>query len=313
MSSQFSNQSTCEVCENPVFYAENSKLDDQDYTVCHAFDCKWLMSQRSTMAPFAFEHQLKSKRDLILRRKQAQEAKQRHEAKINAIENRQNQEILHTTLENNPGLLKNNTYVLSIPTGLSRMTPLPEERIKAYTEHLKDIIGKAAGYVSPQELPEDQSYDAHAKLLAVEKRLNGNPGLREVSDKLCSMCRGGCCAAGEDHAYITVNSMRWFMDRRPDLSQQDILNLYLSKLSPETIEDACINQTISGCTLSRELRAVTCNMYYCDPLVDFQREFEDKEKVPTVLAVQRSNTNWNRFESELGNRIIDTALTDEEK
>ena len=313
MSSQFSNQPTCDVCENPVFHADNSKLDDQDYTVCHAFDCKWLMSQRSTMAPFAFEHQLKSKRELILRRKRAQKAKQQHEARINAIENRQNQEILHTALENNPGLSKNNTYVLSIPSGLSRMVPLSEERIKAYSEHLKSIISQAAGYASPDDLPEDQAYDAHAKGLLIDKRLDDRPGLRTVSDKLCAMCKGGCCPSGKDHAYQTVNSMTWFMHRHPDLSQEDILSLYLSRLSSESVEGACINQTVSGCSLSRDMRADTCNMYYCDPLTAYHKELEAKGENGTVLAVQRSNTNWNRFESELGNKIIDSALIDEEK
>ena len=71
---------------------------------------------------------------------------------------------------------------------------------------------------------------------------------------------------------------------------------------------ACVNQTASGCVLPRSLRSDVCNSYYCDSLRKLHGEWEAGEVPNALLVVQRSHTNWNRFEGEGVNPVVGVRL-----
>lgn len=126
------------------------------------------------------------------------------------------------------------------------------------------------------------------------------------------MCKGGCCASGKEHAYLSVFSIRRYMDDSPGQSTAEIIDLYLSKVSSETIKNSCINHTSTGCALPRHLRSDICNGYYCNSLKSYQEKMAGRENSIAVLAIQRSSTYWNRFEPEVHNEIIGVALIETE-
>lgn len=304
---QHPSQAKCEICGQPISRTEIFLIKNQEYTVCSSIDCKRIIRQKASTPPAIFKSYVK----LICERRDKETAAKKHIEEIEAREAQENRHILQSVLNKDPELSQNYTYLLSIPLGLANVVPLTVERRNNYTEHLQSIISKATEYTNASEVSLDQHHVAHKKLLEVEQRFAENPLLHTISDKLCSMCKGGCCAAGKEHAYLSVFTMRRLMDTNPNLSAEDILNLYLSNISSETIKNACINQTKTGCALPRELRSDNCNGFYCEALKLYQQKMAGTIEI-NVLAVQRSNTLFNRFNDNQRNEIVKIALVSEE-
>jgi len=230
---------------------------------------------------------------------------------VEVKESGENQKILQLTLKKTPELDEKNVHLLTIPSGLSRLVATSKKRIKNYTEHLNSIISQAIDLSESSEVIFGQRHDAHITSLAVEKKLTENPKINTINDKLCSMCKGGCCTAGRNKAYLTVDIIRRFMDINSGLSSKDILDLYVSNIRSITVDGACINQTKIGCALPREMRSNTCNGYYCDSLKSYQKELAGKINTGRILAIQRSNTNWNRFDPDESHKIVNVVLLPE--
>lgn len=237
-----------------------------------------------------------------MKKKQIEELKEK--------EHNEHRILLQSVLKNNPELADKTTYLLTIPSGLTAVSPLTQERISSYTEYLRNIIRQAAQPVDDADIPNviHQTPPVTTAHIFLAK-----PALRTISDRLCSMCQGGCCPTGSNHAYLIAITIRRYKQSHPHLSDEDILNLYLSHLNLETIEGACINQTSSGCALPRDLRSDTCNEYYCDSLLRYQQIQAEKDTLDTVLAIKRSSTNPNYVDPAVRNDIIGAALMDEEK
>lgn len=313
---QYSSNNKCEVCGGKIGYSDFLLQKKQHFLVCNSFECKRMMSQKSTMAPEVFKYHLQFKKKLIRQEKEQDAALKKYIGEIEAWELQENQKILQFTLDGNTELVKESIYLVSIPSGLSKLVLLPKKRVEIYAEHLKKVISQAAKYDNASKVTEeifDENADAHEKHLKVEETLSRNPVLRTISDQLCFMCKGGCCAAGENNAYLSVVSIRHYMDVNPGLSEQDLLDLYLSKIDTETVENACINQTKTGCSLTREMRSDICNGYYCGSLKSLQKKHADNAEIEQILVVQRSNTNWDRFNTEESHKVINVTLIREDK
>lgn len=302
----------CEACDNTITYSDYILTKDLDYSVCGAFDCRRIMAQKSHMKPLFFKSHLLFNKKIIKQRRERDAARKKHIDDIQQKEQLQNKEVLNFVLNEQSELHEDNTYMLVIPSGGSSESTPRNERINDYIKHLKNIINEAESYTNASEVLYDEHHAAHEKNIIVEKRLEKNPGMHKLSDKLCSMCKGGCCASGKEHAYLSVFSMRKYMDNNPELSSADVLDLYVSNISYKTIDNSCINHAPDGCVLSRELRSDICNGYYCDSLKHYQKETETKKESLTVLVLQRSSTYWNRFEEGVSNEIVNIALIADE-
>jgi len=208
-------------------------------------------------------------------------------------------------MEASPEMARDKFDVLVIPAGLTANGTLPVERIEDYTGHLRKMIREAAS--PPDDKSERFARKMRERAEHSEARFAVKPLLRDYSDRICGICKGGCCSAGGNAAFIDSATIRRIMKQQPDLSDEDILQLYLSKLSTETISGACINQAISGCTLPREMRSDTCNGFFCDPLDKWQGRPEE-ERPDNILAIQRSESYWNRLDLKLPNQITGVTL-----
>jgi len=308
---QYANDLKCEVCGAAISFPESLKLKDKDYLVCQSFDCQRIMDQKSSMPPLLFKAHLQSQRKFHDERMQKEETKLKYIKETEERECRENQTILQIVLDNKPHLSKDNTPVLTLPKGLSRLVSLSEQRRNNYAEHLDKIIRQAIGNMESSEVEIDQHLDIREKLQNVEQQFKENPALRTISDNLCTMCKGGCCTSGRDHAYLSAITIRRYLDTNPDLSAEDLLTNYISHLASETIDGACINQTIRGCSLPKELRSDICNYFYCDSLKSYQDNMRNEEQLGTVLAIQRAGSCWNWFGPEVGNEVTDVALVEE--
>lgn len=295
----------CSVCGAAIRFPHTLKSDQKEFPVCKEWDCRIVARQRSSMAPANFLHHLKFRRKIICDKRDREAARKNRVAALKENESRENLEILRQALNQNPALSEEDIDLLVIPSGHSAIGTLPDDRIRDYTEHLKKTISEAAAHADASLAQADEK--ARQQLRETELRFSADPKLRTISDQLCGMCKGGCCTAGGDTAYITVDTIRRFMDEHPDLSAEQILNIYVSRVSSETVTSACINQTKAGCALPREMRSDTCNGYYCDALQSWH-ERPIEERSSTVLAIRRCNSNWRRFDLDSLNAVVDVAM-----
>ena len=299
------NHFECRVCGDPIPLLCSRKQEHKEFPVCAAADCRAVAKQRSAMDPAVFRHHLRFRQRVISEKRGRQAARQRLVEELRAQETRENQEILRQCLSQHPKLSEDDLDLLEIPSGHSATSVLPNDRIRRYAQHLQKTISEAAENSEAAHVPTDEK--ARNQLLDSETQFSENPQLRIISDQLCGMCKGGCCTDGGDTAYIGVHTVRQFMDAHPELSEEQVLDAYLSRLGSETVSNACINQTSAGCVLPREMRSATCNGYYCDSL-RLWHERPHEERSGMVLAVQRSNSNWRRFDLDCHNSIVDVAV-----
>ena len=232
-------------------------------------------------------------------------AHRQNQAERKALEERENDTIVRRALETATGLAEQDFDVVVIPSGYADTSELPGERIQKYAEHLRKVTSEAH-QSTDKSIARNHRKTRHL-FEKTEARFAAEPGLRDISNRMCAMCKGGCCADGGNAAYITSATIKREKKRQPGLSDEDLVQAYLSRLSSQTITNACINQTTSGCALPIEMRSDTCNGFHCDTLsawLDRPRE----ERANTVFAIQRSGTYSERNDLTLPHRVVEVAL-----
>lgn len=295
----------CDVCGKLISHTRAMKQKGEEYHVCDAFDCNRLISQRASMSPAIFRWRLGFQRELLQKRQRRQEEEKQRIENITALHNQQEQDILQRVLTHN-SQLDPRMQTIVIPSGPNQVTRLSESRRQSYLEHLQGVIEEAANCPSIDDVIHDQHYDAHHKLTDIESRFNANTELRNISDRLCALCKGGCCISGKDHAYLSTFSMRQQMERNPQWTQDELFEHYRALISTHTIEGSCINHTPNGCTLPRELRSDICNAFYCDTLKNYQRA-NPQGQPQEMIVFQRAAPYSSSISPDVDNDIIRVA------
>ena len=307
------NAPKCEVCAKVISYPETLQSKKLGYQVCRSFECQRIMSQKSTMTPSLFESHLRFQQKLESERREIESADKRKIEQSKEKEDRENRSVLRYVLETNSDIPEDRMDLVIIPTGLSTQVSLEKVRIENYTKHLKDVIRTTFAQTDRSILEMGQDFQAHQSLIKLEQRFLDNPSLRTRSDQLCSMCKGGCCSAGGDQAYISPLTIKHLLDVNPTLTEVEVLDSYLEKLSDKTISSACINQTTSGCALPTSLRADICNAFYCEGLKSHQQGMIENEEIKFVTIIQRGGTSFNAYRPYVNNEIVNVALIEDSR
>lgn len=302
---------SCEVCGKPITHAARMSQDKREDVVCGAFDCKMIMAQKASMPPALFENHLKFQKKVHEQNRTREASRQKRLAEISEKEEKEHRQILRHANNHYQESSGKPLQLVVIPSGLSQLSLTPVERIERYAEHLVDIIVQAADCADFDESVYDQHWDAQDKLAFVDERFRRHPELHAMSDRLCTLCKGGCCYAGKEHAYLSVTTIKRYMDSHQEIPGAQILDLYLSHLNEETITNSCINQTATGCALPRELRSDICNAFFCDPLKSYQRKALDNKDTEPVLAIQRAGTYQSCPDPDVFNDVVNITLLDE--
>jgi len=124
-------------------------------------------------------------------------------------------------------------------------------------------------------------------------------GREAMTAGACAACRGSCCRAGGDHAYLTEETVARSLEAHPDWTLRRIVDLYLEHLPAESTLNSCIYHGPKGCGLPRALRSPTCNTYLCGKLTQLRAGVDDRHP-PPILALMFDHGRWAR-----------TALLDE--
>lgn len=298
------NRILCAVCGDHIrFQRPNAAGAPLPGNVCDSFECRQILDRAATMDRSIVGSYLSIQRQRITFSREARaQAKRRIDKKI-AVEAAEARTILKHALNDNRELSADNLCTVTIPSGRLETSPLQESRIQAYKHHLETVIrGSRDLQVSDANEDSDRSGRNSS-----ERIFEDAPLLRIMSDRMCAMCKGGCCTAGRDSAYITPSTIRRYLDAHPDSTDNDILDAYLSRLGTDSVTDACINQSPAGCVLPRSMRSDTCNQYYCNALEAWHGHAASGA-TDAVLVIQRADSDWGRSDAEKDNSVVDIVI-----
>jgi hypothetical protein len=277
--------------------------------VCSSFDCNRIIDQRDLMSPVMFRSHLEFKRKILTQHRQRQQDK-KHQIDLLELEQKKQQEAILSRVISANKLQKNEIQSVVIHKGASTESPLSESRILNYLDHLHENIEKAASLQSIDDCVQDEHYDALRKLDNIQQCFTVNPELLETSDQLCGLCKGGCCVAGNDHAYLSTFTMRQQLDQNPDWTKQDLFEKYTDLISTYSMEGSCINHTSQGCALPRELRSNICNAFYCKDLKAYQQA-KQQSSSDKLLVIQRENCYSAWINPDDKNEIADVLIIEQ--
>jgi hypothetical protein len=265
--------------------------DGGDYPSCQRAACRMILGRRAEMGEPNFRHYLAMQagvRRYIAAHGAALTAREHAESGENGAAWDALQARLHADAE--PAPLR-----LVLPTGPRRSARPLEERRERYRLHLVRIIEDARA-MAPGFAPGDPDGDMET---------SGGAGM---AGRLCGFCGGGCCTMGGEHAYLSADTIRGYVDRRPGLSNEDVLSAYLGRVAARTRIGSCINQTGAGCSLPREMRSDICNRFACEPLARLEAAARGPLPVQTVLIVRRKQDHWQRANPHLDNAVNACAV-----
>ena len=194
--------------------------------------------------------------------------------------------------ENFSGAIPAHAVRVILPANADPLAPQDPDRRALFAQHLATIV---EGAVHERERLVMDPVDA-------EPPVNGRETL---CARACGACRGSCCRAGGDHAYLTEETMARAMAAHPDWSRAQIMDAYLERLPAETTLDSCIYHGATGCGLPRAMRSPTCNRYQCGKLLQV-RTLVSEQKPPPLLALMFDRGEWTRSEllDEAGARLL---------
>lgn len=290
----------CDVCSSPLNYNESLYTAKLGYTVCSRFNCRKILSSHKHLPPSMLQFAIDSNKQT---NNSWQQIKHKNKQHIDFIDKKVSSEeayfydiyVSHLDYDKASHVKR-----ISIPSSNQEDRALTSERIEEYSRHLDKIIESAISL--ELNAPNSQDEDAKYTLEKTEARLFGKPALSNLSDRFCTICRGGCCAAGNNHAYLSATTILNSILNETLISKQEIKARYLSLLPESVITNSCINHTQTGCALPRELRSDICNGYYCNPLENFQINYSHDDALK-ILTIQRSSNYWNRYDKEIENKV----------
>jgi len=280
---------------------------DGDYPTCSTVGCRMVVHRRAEMGEAGFKHYLQ-----LQARQTAQRLTIARLASLQAQAEAQENEAGWAWLRARPSArsaarLQASTppsvLQLLLPSGPPRQSKPAHGRGQQYGAHLLQIIAQAlaasadesgsaslnAAIITDSE--QHKTLTDHS-IPAAESRL---PAL------LCGQCGGGCCTRGANHAYLSAETIRRVMALKPELAADGLLTVYLDLLPDKTQTGSCINHTARGCSLPKDMRSDTCNLYACESLAKLQAAQLAAQGVQTVLVVQRQQDHWMRGQAGLDN------------
>ncbi len=173
-------------------------------------------------------------------------------------------EQLHDRVMDAFGFREPDTFPLVvIPASTAKIVNLPEQRRRAFRNHLESLISQAD--VLPEALPAAEESAPPPPPTARESEIQA------VLNKACTCCKGSCCGRGGDDAYLSVETLRRYRAANPDQRPSEVLAAYLERVSDRTVEGSCIYHQADGCALPRAMRADICNQHFCKALLKFQQ------------------------------------------
>lgn len=170
------------------------------------------------------------------------------------------------------GTPSDDTPIAVVPYQNEPMAPLPENQRAAFETHLRRAAAAAFAVEDGAEV-----------LFNYEQKRAPEPS---IVDAGCAACQGFCCkrGGGDNHAFITRQSLYYIRHQNEDLTEEAMVDHFLDALPDQSVTDACVFQSDTGCTLSRDWRAGLCNTFICHDLYALHEVTGGRLDQPVVIA-----------------------------
>lgn len=121
----------------------------------------------------------------------------------------------------------------------------------------------------------------------------------------CTLCRGECCTAGGNHAFLRADTIERMRREHPELSAEALGALYERELPARHYRGSCVYHTADACALPRALRSDLCNRYICSGLSRVQAAV-DSSALGAVYVAAADSVHLRRMAivSEGGSRAV---------
>jgi len=139
---------------------------------------------------------------------------------------------------------------------------VPTTQLEALRAHIREMISAAVAIGSERERVDLRVADD-----ARSAALTTQPDAALVA--ACTACSGFCCRSGGSRAYIDGHTIDRVRSQRPDLSDADVVAVYVDAIPQQHVAKSCVFHGSEGCALPRDLRSQTCNEFYCRPVVNW--------------------------------------------
>jgi len=140
-----------------------------------------------------------------------------------------------------------------VPSFANGMVLLPEERKQRIRAHIAQVIAE-----SWDQPPADK----------IDVPVIPRPAVQEFFGGACALCRGYCCRLAGDHAFFRAETAQRFHRDNPDMTQEQVIDHYMSYLPEQSLENSCVYHGERGCVLPRDIRPSICNDFFCEGLWD---------------------------------------------
>ena len=174
-----------------------------------------------------------------------------------------------------------------IPRNDGRSRRLPAKRRRALRAHLIRVLHEA---MSHEEALRTGAEVPRAMFSPLEVP---SEDLGRVLQIACTACRGQCCRAGDEHAYITADTLLTYRRAHPGLAFDAIVDAYMAHVPGNTLQPGCVYQHAHGCMLPRDMRGDTCNRHFCQELKELKRSVGTQD-VPKLFFVPTRDQNFSR-------------------
>jgi hypothetical protein len=149
--------------------------------------------------------------------------------------------------------------VAVVPANTRETEPVPPSVRRAFLERLQASLNRDAD--QPR-----QGTDALAVVLPLDAPTPRATDLAAVLGRSCATCRGECCTAGGDHAFLRADSVARIRNDHQSLGDAGLLALYNAHVPQRHYRGSCLFHETTGCALPRTLRSDLCNRYICGGL-----------------------------------------------
>lgn len=150
--------------------------------------------------------------------------------------------------------------VAVVPANTRETEPVPPSVRRAFLERLQTVLERSAD--APRR---------DIEVLSASPPTPDTPTVRAehlaaVLGRSCATCRGECCTAGGDHAFLRADSVARIRREHQALDDAGLLALYNDHVPQRHYRGSCLFHETTGCALPRTLRSDLCNRYICGGL-----------------------------------------------
>ena len=165
-------------------------------------------------------------------------------------------------------------FVAVVPANTRQTEPVPAEVRAAFLDRLTETLEalQARDAEDSADSAETVAPEAHDWMPTVDQeRIDA---MAAMSGRACGVCKGECCTAGGDHAFLRAESLVRIRREHPALSDAALHAEYDAFIPVRHYRGSCLFHTPTGCTLPRTLRADLCNRYTCGGLTQLLRALD---------------------------------------